>query len=159
MKFRLAALGLGLLLASGAAAGAAPATPSAAVMKPVHALLTALNSNSVAPAAGAFTPTATIVDEFAPFRWSGPSAARAYLASFDSMRKATKFSNVHGTLRKVTAYDEGGNRAYLVLAMDVAATQNGKRSVEHGTWTFTLQSTGDTWQIDSVTWGTVSNPG
>ncbi|HET7815061.1 MAG TPA: hypothetical protein VFL13_11890 [Candidatus Baltobacteraceae bacterium] len=158
MKLRLTALGLGLLLTFSASAGAATPKPTPAMMKPVQALLQALNTNSTAPAAGALTSTAVIVDEFAPFRWSGPSAASSYLSSFGSMMKAAKLSNVHGTLGKVTAFDRAGNRAYMVIATDVAATMNGKRSVEHGTWTFTLLSSGGTWQIDSVTWGTVSGP-
>lgn len=158
MNLRLTALGLGLLLALPAAASAATAKPTPAMMKPVRALLQALNTNSAAPAAGAFTANAIIVDEFAPFRWTGPSAASQYMSSFGSMIKAAKLSDVHGTIGKVTAFDRTGNRAYMVIATDVAATMNGKRSVEHGTWTFTLQSSGSTWQIDSVTWGTVSAP-
>lgn len=156
MNLRFAALAMGLLLACSLPAAAAPAQPSAAMMKPVRALLSALNSSSAAPAQGALTSTATIVDEFAPYRWSGPSAAAAYLSSFGSMLKAQKISNVHGSLGRVSAFNRTGNRVYMVIATDVAATMSGKRSVEHGTWTFTLESSGATWQIDSVTWGTIS---
>jgi hypothetical protein len=156
MNLRLPALLAGFVLAGSLAAPAAPSKPSDAMMQPVRALLTALNTNSAAPARGAFTPNATIVDEFAPFRWTGPSAGSSYLASFGSMLKGAKLSNVHGTLGKVTAFDQTGNRAYMVIATDVAATMNGKRSVEHGTWAFTLQRSGSTWLIDSVTWGTIS---
>jgi hypothetical protein len=151
---------LALLIAAAALmlspAAAAPASPSAAMLRPVQHAIASLNSGSSKPLAGIYAANATIVDEFAPYSWSGANAGMMWWSDFGKFAKSVGLSNPKGTLLKPTAFNQSGDRAYLVVPVDFGATMKGKRLKEHGTWTFTLQRSGAAWRIVTQSWGTIT---
>lgn len=160
MKLRiyvpLVALALALLT-NGPAAAATPPQPTAAMMKPVNALLQALDTQSAAPVRGMFTHDAEIVDEFPPFVWVGANAGEEYLASFKPAMSQAEMSHITGRINKVIEFQAGGNRAYICLATTITAMHGGKPAVERGVWTFVIEQSGAGWIIRTVTWST-ANP-
>jgi ketosteroid isomerase-like protein len=155
MKLRTIAFAA-LLAAAVVPAAAATNAPSASIMQPVRNALASLNTGSAKPLAGIYATNATIVDEFAPYSWSGANAGKKWYNDFQKFSKSVGLTNAKGTLLKPTAFDQSGNRAYLVLPVDFGGTMKGKTIKEHGTWTFTLQRSGSTWQIVTQSWGTVT---
>jgi hypothetical protein len=137
-------------------ANAATPAPSAAIMQPIRNALASLNTNSTKPLAGIFAPNVTIVDEFAPYSWRGPNAGMMWFSDFGKFAKSIGLTNAKGTLLKPTAFNQSGNRAYVVIPVDFGGMMKGKAIKEHGTWTFTLQRSGSTWRIVTQSWGTVS---
>ena len=155
MKFRLFILA-GLAAASLLPALAASPAPSAAVMQPVQNAIASLNTSSPKPLAGIYASNATIVDEFAPYSWSGSNAGQNWYGDFVKFAKSIHLTNAKGTLLKPTAFSQSGDRAYLVVPVNFGGRMAGKPIMEHGTWTFTLQRAGSSWRIVTQSWGTVS---
>ena len=145
------------LLAVALPASAATSAPSAAMMQPVKNALASLNTSSTKPLAGIYTANATIVDEFPPYTWSGANAGMTWYSDWIKFSKNMKVTNPKGTLLKPTGFTQSGDRVYLVVPVNFGATVNGKPSMEHGTWTFTLQRSGAAWHIVTQSWGTVSS--
>lgn len=155
MKFRV------LIFAAVSAASLVPAlaatpAPPAAVMQPVQSAISSLNTSSAKPLAGIYASNATIVDEFAPYSWSGSNAGQSWFVDFTKFAKNIHLTNANGTLLKPTAFSQSGNRAYLVVPVNFGGTMAGKNILEHGTWTFTLQRSDASWRIVTQSWGTVS---
>lgn len=156
MKLRSLAF-IALAIAATLPASAATSAPSAAVMQPVKNALASLNTNSPKPLAGIYATNATIVDEFAPYSWSGAGAGTMWFNDFGKFAKSVGLTNAKGILLKPTAFNMSGDRAYLVIPCDFGGTMKGKAIKEHGTWTFTLQRSGSSWRIVTQSWGTVSS--
>jgi hypothetical protein len=155
MKLRSLVI-IALIAAAALRASAATTTPPSAIMQPVRNALASLNTSSAKPLAGIYTTNATIVDEFAPYSWSGANAGSMWFNDFGKFAKSVGLTNAKGTLLKPTAFNMSGDRAYLVIPLDFGGMMKGKAIKEHGTWTFTLQRTGSTWRIVTQSWGTVS---
>lgn len=137
-------------------AGATP-TANAAMMQPVLAAANAINSaNPAAIRSGVYADNATIIDEFAPFVWSGTAAGVAYINDFAAFAKKNHLS-AKATLMPVKTFDRSGDWAYLVVPTKFAGTMNGKAVNETGTWTFTLKRSATKWFIATQTWGTISS--
>jgi hypothetical protein len=145
-----------LFVTSTLAAGAAASGPNAAMMKPIQTLLAAMNTGNPKLLNGLYTADATVVDEFAPYTWRGADAGTHWFTDFGTFAKSAHIANVKGSLSTVKNFDLHGDRAYIVVPTTVTGTMSGKKFTEHGTWTFTLQRTGNAWKIVTETWGTVS---
>jgi hypothetical protein len=131
--------------------------PTDAMMKPIQAALAALNaSNPSALSTGVYASNATVVDEFSAYTWSGPNAGVAWLNDYMKFSKKTQFANGRGSLMPVKYFNQSGDRAYIVVPANFSGTMKGKPVRETGTWTFTLQRSGNTWLILTETWGTVT---
>jgi hypothetical protein len=155
MKLRNLTL-FALIAALTTSASAATNAPSAAMMQPIRSAIASLNNGSAKPLAGIYAANATIVDEFAPYSWSGANAGTMWYNDFTRFAKSVGLTNAKGVLLNPTAFDRSGNRAYLVVPVNFGGTMKGKTIKEHGTWTFTLQRSGSRWQIVTQSWGTVT---
>lgn len=153
----LAAMALCLFLL-GATTTRAATDPTPAVA-PVEALFSAINADDGAKIAATYAPDAIIVDEFAPFRWSGASAGAEFWKSFGVLQKAEGLSEVrvrHGDF-KFLAYDDAKASAYVVAPTTIDFTLKGKPGTETGQWAFVLTKTAPGWLISSSAWATVTN--
>jgi hypothetical protein len=158
MKMKLRSLVIiGCMLAAALPVSAATIAPTSAMMQPVKNALASLNTSTTKPLAGIYSPNATIVDEFAPYTWSGANAGMMWYSDWIKFSKSINMTNAKGTLLKPSAFNQSGERVYLVVPVNFGGTIKGKPVTEHGTWTFTLQRSGSSWRILTQSWGTVSS--
>lgn len=153
--------GLLLVTVALAALAAGPALavtqPPAAIMAPINAAVDAVNSENPAATKGLYTTDAVVVDEFAPFSWSGTNAGAGWIGTLQTMSAQQHITDVRGVLHPAASFSIQGNSAYASFPTDVHFTLNGKPQVEHGTFAFTLRKEGDGWKIVTQTWGTLSS--
>ncbi len=98
-------------------------------------------------------PSSTIIDDFAPFRWTGVDAIDAYFASYDLMAKETKMTGTKVSDRQQPKYAYvSGPNAYVLMPITVTAKFHGKPYIETGSLAFTLHKTDAGWKIATQTW-------
>lgn len=152
-----------LLLA--AAVPAAAVTPDTAVMAPINVFLDAFNKGDTKTAATMMVAGGgAIVDEFAPYQWSGPTAMTAWAADFGRDATARGVSDGRITLGAPTRSEVGATSAYVVTPAHYSFKQKGVAMVEDGSLTFALvkgkASKMGAWKIAAWTWsGPPPKPG
>lgn len=149
---RLATLTAATVLLVSSGAFAAQSSVEAAVRAPIATAIAAGQSGNVKLLREQYVPSPTIVDEFAPFHWSGTMALDDYFASYRRMAEATKMSNSKVTLGLPAYMYVAANSAYVLVPITATARVNGKPYTEKGTIAFTLQRTGSAWKIATQTW-------
>ncbi len=149
---RLVALTVGTVFLVSSSAFAAQTTADATVLAPIAAAIAAGQSGNVKLLREQYVPSPTIVDEFAPFRWSGAQALEAYFVSYGRMVKATKMSDSKVTWGSPTYTYVAANSAYVLVPIATTAKVHGKPYTEKGTIAFTLQRTDSGWKIATQTW-------
>lgn len=152
---RLRLLAFFLVLAGLLASPATAAGPGGAIMATVNGAIAAANADSAAGVNAYFTPSSSVVDEFAPYHWSGPSAAAAWWTALDRMDVATHTVHLHATVQTITQFHVTGNLAYVVVPMSITFTARGKPGHEMGLWALTMRRTGSTWRIATAAWATL----
>jgi hypothetical protein len=123
-----------------------------AVFTPIHAIEAAFNKGDFAAAAAAHVAAPTIVDNVAPFRWSGPGAFDKFLNDLGAAEAAA--GKTGGAVSFGAPVDEvvSGDRAYLVTPCSYIYTQNGKKMRETGFTAFTLVKVGAAWKVEGWSW-------
>jgi ketosteroid isomerase-like protein len=154
----LRAVSLFLALGGLLAVPALAAGPNQAIMVPVTGAVAAVNADDAAKLNAYFMPTAMVVDEIAPFTWSGPHAAAAWLHDLDRLDAQAGITSLHATLGDVTHFDVTGDHAYVVAPLNISWLSKGKLQRESGLWVFTLYHEGPTWKIATVSWATQRSP-
>ena len=139
---------LGLALASSAAA-----KPGDDVAAPVRQFVDGFNSGHIAAAFAAYAPgTISIIDEFAPFHWTGPDAARAWAAGYDRNARANGISGGVVHYQSPTRVERGAGRAYVIMPTDYRYTQRGQAMAETGQLTAVVVRTQRGWKMTGWTW-------
>jgi ketosteroid isomerase-like protein len=141
------------MLAAPAAAKPLPA----AVMAPINAMLAATNADKGAQIATYYTPDAVVVDEFAPYVWTGPTAGAQWWAGVDKQIAAMGTHTIHAAAQPVKHFDVTGDRAYVVVPLIISFAVKGKPGRETGLFTLTLRRSGSTWKIATQTWATATS--
>jgi len=142
------------LLLSAVPLYAGAAGPDAAMMKPVNAIITALNTGNAGSLQNLYTPGATVVDEFSPYSWNGAAAGSNWFSGYLAFAKQIKLTNPHAVALPIKNYNRTGDRAYIVVPMNFTVLLNGKHAVETGTMTVTLQRGGKDWRVVTQSWAT-----
>ncbi len=143
LKLALAASILALPL-SALAQGVDPA-----VLAPIKMLGEGFNLNQPAKLAGSQVASPIILDEFAPYSWSGPTALMGWGSDFG------KFAVSHGVLSgKVeiadpTVAEVDGDHAYVVSPSVITFKTKDGQIKNAGTFTFALVKLADGWKIAS----------
>jgi hypothetical protein len=140
-----------LLFAIGThAASAATPGPTA----PIEELFSAFNTYSGAKLSAAYAPDAQIVDEFAPFHWTPPWAAKAFWSAFTADCKSEKLTAIHLTHTpfEYLTYDDAKTTAYVVTTTTFNFKLDGKPDKETGRFTFVVEKTAAGWLIERSTW-------
>lgn len=149
--FVCCALLLSVVPSYGRAAG-----PNAELMAPVNAVIAALNTGDGSGLRDLYTPDSTVVDEFSPYSWNGATAGSNWFSGFTAYAKQLKLTHPHATAQSVTNYNVTGTRAYIVVPIRFGALIAGKRALEIGTMTVTLQRGSSGWRIVTQSWATNS---
>ena len=93
-----------------------------------------------------------IVDEFAPFVWTGPNAARTWAEEFDADAKAHKISEPRMDYAAPIRAESDGNSAYIVLPTVYRIKRDGRPMSAAGTMTFVMTRQATGWKIASWTY-------
>ncbi len=123
-----------------------------AVLATVDAALSAAQSGDIARLRDQYAPDCVFVDEFAPFRWTGPNALDAYMASAGQMYQETQHGEVRMNVSPPAYVYVSGDAAYVAEPLSEKATVRGQPYESTGVLTFTLARTGQGWKITSQTW-------
>jgi hypothetical protein len=154
--FSAAAFAAALIL--GGPAGAAPPTappPDPALLALPQKMLDALIANDVPALRAACAPSSTVIDEFAPYSWSGPDACVRWSAAFKTFAAQLKLTGFKGTIAPMPFTDVSGSHGYITAKVTLHAMLSGKPISEQGTWAFVAAKAGTGWKITSVAWGTL----
>lgn len=140
------------LVSADAALAAQSAVPDSAVLTTVDTALKAAQSGNVKLLRTEYLPNCTFVDEFAPFKWSGPHSLDAYFASAARMYKDTEMTDTKVSHGAPSYVYTAGTSAYVVVPLRVRAKIGDRQYRAKGVLTFSLQKTADGWKIATQTW-------
>ena len=141
-----AAMALGLILAGPARADTASDT--AAVNGVLGAFGTTINKGDIAGFSALYVDTPTLLDEFAPFAWSGKGAIAAWLGDFGAWAKANAVTSTKLELGAPEAVNFAGDRAYVTVPVTIyAGLSTGKTLPTYGQFAFLMTRDGAGWKI------------
>lgn len=147
-----------LMLALIAATSAAPLLATSATASDTTDVMAAVNQSKDAFNKGdskAFlatcAPQAVVVDEFAPYVWSGATACSDWWSANAANDKKLGSTNGVLTISKPWHVTVDGDRAYVVVPAKYTDMQNGKKTVDSAVWTVTLQKTSG-WLVTGSAW-------
>jgi ketosteroid isomerase-like protein len=137
------------------ASAGAVADDKADAIAPVHQFISDLNRNDIKGAAAAYAPTASIIDEFPPHHWQGPTAFADWGRDFGVDAQKHGDTDPFVTLGVPTHVSIEGDRAYAVFPSTYSFKEHGKQIDETGsTMTFALQKFANGWRIVGWSWAT-----
>jgi ketosteroid isomerase-like protein len=142
-----------LALAVGLAAGPAAASDQTDAMATVRQFIDGFNKGDVKSAVAACASPVSIVDDFPPYAWQGPTACADWAADFEATAKNEGITDPVVTLQKPRLVDVVGDRAYVVVPASYDYKAKGKKVKESGaTFTVALQKLPAGWRITGWAW-------
>jgi hypothetical protein len=142
---------LAIVLLTPAPGSAAP-SDAQTVVAVVNVFNDGLNKGDMKAAAAAYAPSASIIDEFPPHIWTGPSALQDWAKDFGADSQKHGVTEPVMTLEKPRHVTIEGDRAYAVIPALYAFKEQGKAVKEPGIFTFALQKLGADWKITAWSW-------
>lgn len=131
---------------------ASPKMPTSEMMAPINAIMAAATTNNLATMKKSYTSSPVIIDEFAPYRWSGPNAVATWFADFGAWLTMVKGTQMHGTFAGPGYWDATKDRAEIIMPTTFTFLIAGKAAAESGLWTFVLVKNGGSWRAESSAW-------
>lgn len=153
MNFRLLPIptlivGLILVCTTGAAA-----SEQSAVMATVHQFVDSFNKGDETAGEAVCASPASIIDEFPPHQWNGPTACADWAHAYDANAKANGITDGFVTMGTPWHVDVTGDRAYVVVPVKYAYKQHGKPVIESSSvFTVVLKNLAAGWRITGWTW-------
>ena len=136
-----------------AAASKAAASDKRDVMAVVNQFNDSLNKGDTKTALAACAAPSSIIDEFPPHQWQGPTACADWANDFDTYNKKYGITHAIAKFGKPRHVDITGDRAYVVVPATYTYKQKGKRVTESGsTLTVALQKVAAGWRITGWAW-------
>ena len=148
-QFFHAAAAVTLIAGAIAPAFAAPADDAA---KAVTTILDKFNAGDVDAFIAAHRDGAVIVDEFAPYSWSGSGSAKSWIESYAKDAAARGISDGRVDYSAPIQASSDGTSAYIVLPTVYNFKQGGKAMAGKGSMTFVMVKAGAHWKIASWTY-------
>jgi ketosteroid isomerase-like protein len=124
----------------------------AAVEAPIKAFADAFNKGDMAAAAAQHDKSVTIVDEVAPYIWSGQGAFAGWLAALGKETSSLGKTDEAVAFGAPTRELVDGAQAYAIVPVTYTYKQKGAAMVEVAQITFTLRKGAAGWKISSWTW-------
>jgi SnoaL-like domain len=115
-------------------------------------MMDGFNKGDMATVKAAHVASPKIVDNVAPFAWSGPDAFDRWLA--DLGKAEAEAGKTNGVVTFAPVVDEviRGDRAYVVTRSSYAYKQKGREMRETGYTSFVLVKAGSEWKVESWSW-------
>lgn len=130
----------------------AAATPVDDATKAVTTVLDKFNAGDVNAFIDAHRDGAVIIDEFAPYSWSGSGSVKTWLDGYAKDSAARGISDGRVDYDKPIQANSNGRSAYIVLPTVYRFKQGGKAMAGKGSMTFVMVMTGKDWKISSWTY-------
>ena len=128
--------------------------PGAAMMKPVRELVDFMSALPRGKHASVFASEGVcIVENFAPFLFCGPGAARAWEAGFRAHSAEGQLSGLVARFDEAHDFTKSGTRVYFSLPTTWSGRTHGRSFEEHGAWAFVLERDQEAWHIVGYGWG------
>lgn len=141
------------------AAGPAAAGPADNAAAAVTHVIDQFNAGDINAFFNAHRRGALIVDEFAPYVWTGPNSVQRWAGDYAKDARTRGISGGRmDYARPIRAISNGGS-AYVILPTTYRFTQRGKRMAGKGSMTFVMTGGRGHWKIASWTYsGAVPAP-
>ncbi len=123
-------------------------------MQPVSQVIAATRGGDLHAVSGLYTADAVVVDEMAPFHWTGKNAGRSWLAAVGKFIAASKMTNFNLKASPPAEVQQAGSSAYVVVPILLTGLSGGKHVSETGFFTFALRKIGGSWMISNQVWTT-----
>jgi len=128
------------------------AAPAGDAVSAVTTWLDKFNAGDMNAFYAAHAPGAVIIDEFAPFVWTGKDAPHVWAQGFDADSKAQHITDPRMDYAAPIRAESDGKSAYIVLPTVYRIKQNGRSMSAAGTMSFVMIRTADGWKIASWTY-------
>lgn len=130
----------------------AQAAPADDAVSAVRTWIDKFNAGETAAFFAGHAGSPTIIDEFAPYKWSGPKAADAWAQGFDADAKAHNITEPRMDYAAPIRAESDGKSAYIILPTVYRFKQNGRSMSAAGTMTFVMVHQGPAWKIANWTY-------
>jgi ketosteroid isomerase-like protein len=136
------------VLSTFVATGSATASDKTDAVGVVHQFIDAFNKGDTKASAAVCAAQISIVDEFAPFAWQGPTAFTDWSNDFDADAKKNGITDPVVTLGQTRHVEVTGDRAYVVVAATYAYKKKGKPVTEaNARFVVSLQKVAAGWRV------------
>ena len=123
------------------------------VVAAVHQFFDNLDPKTLEKALAACDSPVSILDEFPPHVWHGPTACADWWKGLNAYNEKSGITDGAATLGTPWTVDVTGDRAYFVAPAVYTFKQHGKPVKEaHAVFTVALRRTDAGWRITSWTW-------
>jgi len=144
-------IGMMCLAALSTASAASAADPQ--LEAPIHQFVDAFNKGDGKTAGATHLASGvTIIDEVAPYIWTGPKAFETWAAALTKNDAAAGITGEMVTLGSVTRELVTGETAYVIVAVTYSFKQKDVAMREPAQMTFALKKSGAAWKIAGWTW-------
>lgn len=127
------------------------AQPDAGMMAAVDRLVRFMAAGAAGEPGGVFADSdVTIIENFAPYIFSGASAVRDWTAGFRA--HAASLAELNATFGEAQDFSVDGGRVYFSLPTTWTGTSGGKRFSEDGGWAFVLARESADWRVQAYGW-------
>jgi ketosteroid isomerase-like protein len=137
-------------------AASVSATPADEAVSAARAWLDAFNAGNMNAFYAGHMASPVIIDEFAPFVWTGPNAAKTWAQGYDADAKARGITDGRVDYAAPIRSDSDGKAAYIVIPTVYRLKQNGRSLSAAGTMTLVMNRVGDAWKIASWTYSSAA---
>jgi ketosteroid isomerase-like protein len=128
------------------------AAPAGDAVSAVTTWLDKFNAGDMNAFYAGHAPGAVIIDEFAPFVWTGKDAPHVWAQGFDADAKAHHITDPRMDYAAPIRAESDGKSAYIVLPTVYRIKQNRRSMSAAGTMSFVMIRTADAWKIASWTY-------
>ncbi len=126
------------------------AAPQDDVRATVQRFVDAMNTGDFAGALSV-CGTATIVDQMAPYVFTGPDGCQRWIRAVTASLQTAGVTGLNATMEPTTSVEVGDGIAYIVSPLKFAVTMKGDRAVKNAVGTFVLSRGPDGWKFSHVT--------
>lgn len=128
------------------------ADPAAELQGVIYAFIDEVNGGNIPAALARLTADVCIVEDLAPFRWSGPTAGGEWLAAMAANGQRLGVTAIVMTPAEPKRIEVEGEHGYCIIPGRVGLTGPTTRLQEDGLITFALRAEGGRWKISALTW-------
>ena len=123
------------------------------VVATIHQFADNLDPKTMDKALATCDSPTSIIDEFPPHAWSGPTACADWFKAYGEYNEKNRITPGDAKIGAPWSVDISGDRAYVVAPATYEFKQHGKSMTElHAVFTAALRKTDAGWRITAWTW-------